>query len=78
MTDEELEKLTDIAAGYYSGLWNLLVKDDAPPAIIINAAINNMLSVLSRYMTGEGQVSMLEVILKKIKEEAALEGDQTH
>ena len=68
-SDEELEALADQAAGYYIGLWNILKRDEAPPAIIINAAINNMMAILTYYMSNEQKLAMLETIIETVKAE---------
>ena len=74
--DKLFEELTDQAAGYYLGLWNLLQKEGAPQAVIINAAINNLVAIFETYMSYEQQINMLDIMKKKIKEEHSLASER--
>jgi len=82
LTDEQLlelyEKLADDAAGYYLGLWNILKKDQAPPAVIINGAINNMLAILDYYMAKDTMLQTLENVLGRVSEEQSLSSNKSH
>ena len=74
--EEKYTELTDQAAKYYLGLWNLLEQAEAPQAVIINASINNMLAIMDRYMSGEQKLKMLETIIDQLKIEQSLEQEQ--
>jgi hypothetical protein len=71
LSEEELQNITDEAAGYYFGLWTLLRNSNAPTELIINAAVNNALGVMDHYMPGDDKVALLEKIIETIKTEEA-------
>ena len=79
-SEEELEEACLVASEqarkYYLGLWNLLKNDEAPPSVIINESINNMLTVLDFYMTGEQKLEMLQTVLNNQKVEDSLEQER--
>ena len=74
--EQRYEELTDQAAKWYIGVWNLLEKEEASSTVIINASINNMVAIMDRYMTGEQKLKMLETIIDQLKIEQSLEQEQ--
>lgn len=69
LSEEELQRLKDEAGGYYLGVWNLLQKQEAPPNLMVDAAINNMLCMMDRYLAPAQKLELLEIILTQIKSE---------
>lgn len=78
LNEEELQGLKDEAGGYYIGLWNLLIKKEAPPNIIVDASINNMLCMMDRYLDAGAKIDLLEAITKTIKNEHSISTDINH
>jgi len=75
---EDEQDLLDSANKYYVGLWNLLIKEGASKGLIVNCAINNMLSVMDMYLDRDMKIDLLESVVKTIKEEASLEVEGQH
>ena len=76
MVEEERKKYEDEITGYYLGLWNIVIKSGTPVGIMMDAAINNMLTVLDRYMSAEDKIKTLETVIATIKAEHAAGSDK--
>jgi len=61
----------DDANGYYLGLWNILLQANCPTNIIIDSAINNLLTILDKYMDDERKMELLTIVVSNIEAEVA-------